>query len=140
MSSTSTSGTSSTPGNTTEKKSEKPEKKKEKAKVPKIESKRKMKQQQIKPKRANAPTGKFFESHDRKSIFGLDYQKRFVLHIVLPEVLKEALQDDYEFIAKQQKLMDMPVAKSVKDILEDFSKLTGESIAGRDSTVEYAVK
>jgi len=87
-----------------------------------------MKQQQIKPKRANAPTGKFFESHDRKSIFGLDYQKRFVLHIVLPEVLKEALQDDYEFIAKQQKLMDMPVAKSVKDILEDFSKLTGESI------------
>ena len=73
-------------------------------------------------------------------IFGSDYQKRFVLHIVLPEVLKEALQDDYEFIAKQQKLMDMPVAKSVKDILEDFSKLTGESITGRDFNVEYVTK
>ena len=72
--------------------------------------------------------------------FVSDYQKRFVLHIVLPEVLKEALQDDYEFIAKQQKLMDMPVAKSVKDILEDFSKLTGESITGRDFNVEYVAK
>lgn len=73
-------------------------------------------------------------------MFRSDYQKRFVLHIVLPEVLKEALQDDYEFIAKQQKLMDMPVAKSVKDILEDFSKLTGESITGNDFTVEYVAK
>ena len=69
LSSTSTSGTSNTSGSTSEKKSEKPEKKKEKTKVPKIESKRKMKQQQVKPKRANAPTGTFLSQIFEKKYF-----------------------------------------------------------------------
>ena len=72
-----------------EPKSEKPEKKKEKTKVPKIESKRKMKQQQIKPKRPNAPTGKS-SSLDSKNNFIFQIIKNDLFYILFfPRFLKK---------------------------------------------------
>jgi len=58
-----------------------------------------------KPRRPNAAT---------------EYQKRFVLRVVLPECLKDVLQDDHDFITKQQKIIPIPATPTAADIFAEF--------------------
>lgn len=58
-----------------------------------------------KPKRPNAAT---------------DYQKRFVLRVILPECLKDVLQDDHDFITKQQKIIPIPTSPTASDLFAEF--------------------
>ena len=50
----------------------------------------------------------------------LDYQKRFVLRIVLPECLKSLLQDDHDFVTKQQKIIPIPARVTGVELFAEF--------------------
>lgn len=86
-----------------EKKVSKPEKKKVKNKTQPPE---------VKAQHPNAPT---------------DYQKRFVLRIELADELKDVLNDDHDFVVKQQKIVTIPVKLSVRKILKAFSEKYNEN-------------
>ncbi|KAI3636567.1 hypothetical protein MIR68_005396, partial [Amoeboaphelidium protococcarum] len=53
-----------------------------------------------------------------------EYLKRPEVQILIPDILKVQLVDDWEYVTKDQRLVDLPRTPTVQQILEEYKSMT----------------
>lgn len=56
------------------------------------------------------------------------FRGRPEVQIKIPDELKELIADDWDLVTRQSKLYNLPAAKSVDNILDEYAKTKGQRV------------